>query len=66
MGHPGKICRDEICIGRKIDESNVDHELYHLKPSDPFFPPDTDTARALEVVPVHNDVDNKVKGDNDP
>lgn len=31
-----------------------------------FLPPDADAAGGLEVVPVHDDVDGKVEGDDNP
>ena len=31
-----------------------------------MLPPDTDAARGLEVVPVHDDVHEEVQGDGDP
>lgn len=37
-----------------------------LQTGDPLLPPDTDTAGALEVVPVHDDVDEQVDGDHHP
>ena len=46
--------------------TKVDDELQYLKARDPFFPPDADPARALEVVPVHEDVDRQVEGNGDP
>ena len=46
--------------------TKVDEELQDLEARDPFFPPDADAAGALEVVPVHDDVDGQVEGDWDP
>lgn len=46
--------------------TKVDNELDDLETGDPFFPPDTDTTGALEVVPVHDNVDQKVNGDRNP
>lgn len=40
--------------------------MQYLKARDPFFPPDADAAGALEVVPVHEDVDGQIEGDGDP
>ena len=54
---------------RDIEEgrfTKVDEQLQDLEAHDPFFPPDADTARALKVVPVHDDVDGEVEGDWDP
>jgi len=46
--------------------TEINDKLDDLKTGDPFLPPDADTTRALEVVPVHNDVDRQVKGDWNP
>ena len=46
--------------------TKIDEELQYLEARDPFFPPDADTAGALEVVPVHDDVDGQVEDDWDP
>ena len=46
--------------------TQVDNELNDLESRDPLLPPDADAARALEVVPVHDDVDQQVDGDGDP
>lgn len=37
-----------------------------LGSGNPLLPPDSNTSRALEVVPVHDDVDKQVQGDWDP
>jgi hypothetical protein len=37
-----------------------------LKTGDPFLPPDTDATGALEIVPVHDNVNEEVDGDGDP
>ncbi|GMF73830.1 unnamed protein product [Aspergillus oryzae] len=46
--------------------TKIDNELDDLKTGDPFLPPDTDATGALEVVPVHDNVDQKVNGDRNP
>ena len=46
--------------------TKVNDELDDLETSDPLLPPDTDAASALEVVPVHDDVDGEVEGDDNP
>jgi len=46
--------------------TKINDKLNDLKTGDPFLPPDTNTARTLEVVPVHDNVDHKVQGDWDP
>jgi hypothetical protein len=40
--------------------------LNDLETSDPLLPPDADAARTLEVVPVHNNVDQEVERDRHP
>ena len=34
--------------------TEVNHKLSDLKPGDPFLPPHTDSAGALEIIPVHH------------
>lgn len=46
--------------------TKVDNELDNLKFRDPFLPPDADTAGTLEVVPVHDNVDEEIQSDWDP
>lgn len=46
--------------------TEIDDKLNDLEASNPFLPPNTNATGALEVVPVHNDVDRKVKSDDDP
>jgi hypothetical protein len=46
--------------------TQVDDELDDLETGDPLLPPDADAACALEVVPVHDDVDHEVERDGDP
>ena len=46
--------------------TKINDELDDLETGDPLLPPDTDATRALEVVPVHDDVDSQVKGDGNP
>lgn len=37
-----------------------------LKSRDPFLPPDLDTTSALEIVPVHDNMDGYVQRNGDP
>ena len=46
--------------------TKINDELDDLKTSDPFLPPDTHAARALEVVPVHDNVDEQVQANDNP
>lgn len=46
--------------------TKINDELDDLETGDPLLPPDADATRALEVVPVHDDVDGQVKGDGNP
>lgn len=41
--------------------TNINNELENLKTSDPFLPPDSDATRALEVVPVHENVNHEIQ-----
>lgn len=49
-----------------IGRTEINDELNDLQTSDPLLPPDSDAAGALEVVPVHHDVDGQVQSDGDP
>jgi len=40
--------------------------LHNLKTGDPLLPPDLDTTRTLEVVPVHDNVNEKVQRNDSP
>ena len=64
--HVWKVSAGEVGVGGEVDEAEVDNELDDLETGDPLLPPDADTTRGLEVVPVHNDVDHQVKGNWDP
>ena len=46
--------------------TKINDELDDLETSDPFLPPDLDATRALEVVPVHDNVNHKVERNWDP
>ena len=46
--------------------TEINEELDDLEAGDPLLPPDLDATSALEIVPVHDNVDSQVKGDNDP
>ena len=56
----------EVGVGSEVDEAEIDDELDDLKHRDVFFPPDADSARRLEVVPVHDYVYREVEGDGHP
>lgn len=43
-----------------------DDELGDLENGDVLLPPDANATRGLEVVPVHDNVDGEVEGDDDP
>lgn len=66
IGHPREVHCCEMRIGGEVDEPQVDDELDDLQAGDPLLPPNSDAAGALEVVPVHNDMDRKVQSDGDP
>lgn len=46
--------------------TEIDDKLDDLEAGDPLFPPDANAAGALEIVPVHDDVDSEVQSDDDP
>jgi hypothetical protein len=49
-----------------VPHTQVDDELHNLQTRDVLLPPDADAAGALEVVPVHNYMDQQVDGDGHP
>jgi hypothetical protein len=55
--------RGWVRVGCEVDEDEVDDELDDLDSCYPFFPPDSDAAGCLEVVPVHDDMDCQVERD---
>lgn len=57
---------DEIVANEKKRLTKVNDELNDLETGDPLLPPDADAARALEVVPVHDDVNSQIKGNGNP
>lgn len=63
---PWEVCGAEVGVGSEVDEAEIDDELNDLHHGDVLLPPDTDAARRLEVVPVHDDVDHQVEGDWNP
>jgi hypothetical protein len=63
---PGEVAGGEVGVGSEVDEAEVDNELGDLEDGDVLLPPDADATRGLEVVPVHDDVDGEVEGDNNP
>ena len=46
--------------------TKIDDELNDLHDGDVALPPNANSARGLEVVPVHDDVNHEVQGDRDP
>lgn len=62
----GEVRRGEVGPAGKVDEAEVDNKLNDLETGDPFLPPDTDAAGALEVVPVHHNVNHEVESDRNP
>lgn len=66
IGHRVEVGRGEVGVGRKVDEAKIDDELDDLESGNPLLPPDTNTSGALEVVPVHDDVNGQVQADDNP
>jgi len=46
--------------------TEINNKLNDLQNGDVLFPPDAHAASALEVVPVHDDVDHQIEGDGNP
>jgi hypothetical protein len=51
---------------KRKERTKVNDELHNLANRDVLLPPDPNAARTLEVVPVHNNVDSQVGGDDRP
>jgi hypothetical protein len=66
VGHPLEVGRGEVGVRGEVDESEIDDELDDLETGNPLLPPNTDTTSALEVVPVHDDVNEEVQDDGNP
>jgi len=66
VGDPGPVGRGEVGVRGEVNKAKINDELDDLKTSDPLFPPDTDTTGGLEVVPVHDNMNEQVEGDRDP
>ena len=49
-----------------MKHTDVNDELQDLQHGDVLLPPNANTASALEVVPVHHNVDQQVDGDGNP
>lgn len=52
-----------MCLERLTE---INDELDDLESRDPLLPPDANATCALEVVPVHDDMDCQVQADNHP
>ena len=48
------------------EPTNVNHELQDLKTGYPLLPPNANAARTLEIVPIHDHVDQQVDVNNHP
>lgn len=66
VGHIREICRGKVGVCGEVDETEIDYELSNLKPGNPLLPPNSNTTSGLEVVPVHDDMDCKVKSNRYP
>lgn len=66
IGHPLEVGRGKVGVRGEVDESEINDELDDLETGNPLLPPNTDTTSALEVVPVHDDVDEEVQDDGNP
>lgn len=60
------LCKAHPIIIRKKMLTKIDHKLPYLEARDPLFPRHPNSARALEIVPVHDDMDRQVEGDRNP
>jgi hypothetical protein len=46
--------------------TKINNELDNLEASNPLLPPDANTTSALEIVPVHNDMNSEVQVNHNP
>jgi len=46
--------------------TEIEHELSDLHDGDVLLPPNANATCALEIIPVHDDMDTKVQGDGHP
>lgn len=53
-------------IGVLCSLTKINDKLNNLESGDPFFPPNANSTRALEIVPVHNNVNHEVESNWDP
>lgn len=49
-----------------IGRTKIEDKLGNLANGNVLLPPDADSSRALEIVPVHDNVDTQVQGDDRP
>lgn len=82
IGEPRPVGAGEVGPGGKVDEAcvpvsgvgsvlrarhtEIEDELHNLHDGDVLLPPDLDATSALEIVPVHDNVDGEIEGDNHP
>jgi len=52
-----------VGVGGKVDNCEINDELTDLQQSNVLFPPDSNSTRALEVVPVHHHMDREIESD---
>ena len=51
---------------RRFSLTDINDKLSNLKTSDPFLPPNTNATCALEIVPVHDNVNHQVECNDNP
>jgi len=59
--------KTEIRASRhRVNLHKVNDKLDNLKTSNPFFPPDANAPRALEIIPIHNNMYHEVERNGNP
>lgn len=66
IGHPRPICVCEVCVGCEVDKAEINDELDDLEAGNPLLPPDAHSASALEVIPIHDNVDKEIERNDNP
>jgi len=62
----GPVGRDEVRVGGKVDDAEVDDELGDLHRGEVLLPPDLAAASRSPVVVIHEDVDGEVQHNGHP
>ena len=59
---PRHVTYPSRCASLWSELTEVYHKLYDLETGDPLLPPNPNTSCTLEVVPVHDNMNQQVEG----